>query len=94
MKKQPREEISAEAYLRLNYKKGMTGKHNPDDTAFIPESGRFIREVRILRITGSQAAVRFTDTPGGIKIRKSRLFPTEADARASIKRNAAGGFPI
>ena len=65
MKKQPRKEISAEAFLRLNNKKGMTGKHNPDDTAFIPESGRFIREVRILRITGNRASVRFTDASGG-----------------------------
>ena len=43
----------------------MTGKHNPDDTAFIPEGGRFIREVRILRITGNRASVRFTDASGG-----------------------------
>ena len=72
----------------------MAARFSPGDTAFLVESSLFIREVWILWITGSQAAVRFTDTPGGIKIHKSRLFPTEADAKASIKRNAAGGFPI
>lgn len=43
----------------------MAARFSPGDTAFLVESSLFIREVRILRITGNRASVRFTDASGG-----------------------------
>ena len=60
-------------------------KYKPDDTAYIIESYRIIREVRILRIVGGFYTIQFTDTGGGMKLRESRLFPTEEAAKASIQ---------
>ena len=61
----------------------MAAKYNPGDTAFIVESSRFIREVKVLKIAGGFATLRFTDSDGGIKLRESRLFPTKEAAEAS-----------
>jgi hypothetical protein len=40
----------------------MATMDNPGGTAFIVESSRFIREVRILKIAGSFDTLRFADT--------------------------------
>ena len=61
-------------------------KYNPGDKAFIVESSLFVREVKIVKIVGGVAALRFTDTNGGVKLRESRLFPTKEEAEASIKK--------
>lgn len=64
----------------------MPTKYNPGDTAFIVESSRFIREVRILKIAGGFATLRFSDSDGGIKLRESRLFSTKEAAEASLPK--------
>ena len=64
----------------------MATKYNPGDTAFIVESSRFIREVRVLKIAGGFATLRFVDSDGGIKLRESRLFPTKESAEASLPK--------
>ena len=64
----------------------MPNKYNPGDTAYIVESNRIIREVRVLKVTGGFATLRFTDSDGGIKLRESRLFPTQEDAEASLPK--------
>ena len=69
----------------------MATKYNPGDTAFIVESSRFIREVRILKIAGGFATLRFADSDGGIKLRESRLFPTKEAAESSLPKKAATG---
>ncbi len=71
----------------------MASKYNPGDIAYIVESSRFIREVKVLRIAGGFAALRFTDTNGGIKIHESRLLPTKEEAEASIKKKPTKGYP-
>ncbi len=58
----------------------MPNKYNPGDTAYIVESNRFLREVKVLKVTGGFATLRFMDSDGGIKLRESRLFPTKEDA--------------
>ncbi len=58
-------------------------KYNPGDTAYIIENVRFIREVKILKVTGDFVTLQFTDSGGGIKLRKSRLFPTKEAAETS-----------
>ena len=72
----------------------MASKYNPGDTVYIVESSRFIREVKVLRIVSGFAALRFTDTNGGIKIHESRLFPTKEEAEASIKKKPTKGHPL
>lgn len=57
-----------------------------NDTAYLIESNRIIREVKILKIVGAQYTVRFVKGGGGIKIRESRLFSTAEEAKASIQK--------
>lgn len=66
----------------------MANRYKPGDTAFIVESSRFIREVRILTIKGGIVSLRFSDAEGGIRIRESRLFPTKEEAEASTKKRS------
>ena len=67
----------------------MATKYNPGDTAFIVESSRFIREVKVLKIVGGFVTLRFVDRDGGIKLRESRLFPTKEAAEASLPKKTS-----
>ena len=67
----------------------MPNKYSPGDTAYIVESSRFIREVKVLKIAGGFATLRFTDSDGGIKLRESRLFPTKEAAEASLPKKTS-----
>jgi len=53
-------------------------------TAFIIESNRLVREVLILKKTGSFYVLRFLDSNGGIRVRESRLFATREAAEESV----------
>ena len=64
----------------------MPNKYNPGNTAYIVESNRIIREVKVLKVAGGFATLRFMDSDGGIKLRESRLFPTKEDAEASLPK--------
>ena len=64
----------------------MATKYKSGDTAFIVESSRVIREVKVLKVAGGFATLRFTDSDGGIKLRESRLFPTKEAAEASLPK--------
>lgn len=64
----------------------MANKYNPSDTAFLVESNRNIREVKILKVGGGFYTIRFTDSGGGIKVKEHRLFTTKEDAEASLKK--------
>ena len=67
----------------------MANKYSPGDKAFIVESSRFIREVKVLKIAGGFATLRFADSDGGIKLRESRLFPTKEAAEASLPKKTS-----
>ena len=67
----------------------MPNKYSPGDTAFIVESSRVIREVKVLKIAGGFATLRFADSDGGIKLRESRLFPTKEAAEASLPKKTS-----
>lgn len=56
------------------------------DIAYIVESNRSVREIKIVRYSGGLYLVRFTDSGGGIQVRENRLFPTQELAENSIKR--------
>ncbi len=51
--------------------------------AYIVESNRIIREVKIVRCSGGIFLVRFPDT-GGIQVKRHRLFATREEAKSSI----------
>ena len=52
--------------------------------AYIVESNRIIREVKIVRCSGGIFLVKFPDTGGGIQVKRHRLFATKEEAKSSI----------
>ena len=64
----------------------MAGKYNPGDTVYIVSSVKWIKEAKVLKYSGGFYTIRFSDTGGGIKLRESRLFPTEEAAKASTRK--------
>lgn len=54
------------------------------DVAYIVESNRIIREVKIVRCSGGMFLVKFSDTGGGIQVKRHRLFATREEAENSI----------
>lgn len=54
------------------------------DKAYIIESNYTIREVEIRRCSGGLFLVRFTDSGGGIQVRRNRLFATQEEAEQSL----------
>ena len=56
------------------------------DMAYIIESNRIIREVRIVRCSGGIFLVKFPDTGGGIQVKRHRLFATREEAKNSIAK--------
>ena len=64
----------------------MAGKYKPGNTVFIVSSVKWIKEAKVLKYSGGFYTLQFTDTGGGIKLRESRLFPTEEEAKKSTKR--------
>ena len=63
----------------------MPSKYTPGEIAYIVESARWIREVKIIKVSGDLYTLRFTDAQGGVKLRESRLFKTRKEAEASTK---------
>ncbi len=64
----------------------MYRKYKAGDIAYIVESKRFIREVKILKFSGDLYTLQFTDSGGGIKLRENRLFRTKEEAEQYGKR--------
>ena len=64
----------------------MPNWYKPGDRAYIVESNYLVREVKVLRVAGGFATLRFTDIDGGCKLRISRLFPTKEDAEATLQK--------
>ena len=62
----------------------MASKFKAEDTAFIVESNRIIREVEVRSCAGGMYLLRFKDSDGGIKLKEHRLFATKEEAEASI----------
>ncbi len=58
---------------------------NPGDTAYIIESGRFVREVTVVSKSGDLYTLKFTDTGGGVKLRGGRLYPSREAAEEAMK---------
>ena len=56
------------------------------DTAYIIESNRLIREVTIVRLDRDFCTIRFADSNGAIKVRRSRLYGTRKLAEESLPK--------
>lgn len=56
------------------------------DMAYIVESNRIIREVKIVRCSGGIFLVIFLDTGGGIQVKRHRLFATREEAESSVAK--------
>ena len=64
------------------------------DKAYIIESNCTIREVQIKRCSGGLFLVRFTDSGGGIQVRRNRLFATHEEAEQSLPKPSSAKKPI
>ena len=60
--------------------------YKPGDTAYIVHSALFVREVRVLRVSGDMCTLRFTDSEGGVRLRASRLYRTKEEAEAAMEK--------
>lgn len=60
-------------------------KFDTDSIAYIVESNRIVREVKIVKRNGSFYIVRF-GISGGIRVRGNRLFETAEAAESSIAK--------
>ncbi|MDD3186038.1 MAG: hypothetical protein PHT76_12135 [Anaerostipes sp.] len=58
------------------------------DTAYILESNRIVKEVKIIRQSGGIYLIRF-NTGGGIQVKEHRLYATQEEAEAAIPGNTA-----
>ena len=59
------------------------------ETVYLVEPGRRVREAQVWGRSGSLYTVRFTDTGGGIRVRRDRLFLTREAARAALRQKKA-----
>ncbi|SEQ61930.1 hypothetical protein SAMN02910369_02133 [Lachnospiraceae bacterium NE2001] len=66
----------------------MAQKYQIGDTAYIVESNRFIRDVKITKHIAGSYIIKFVDSGGGIRVHESRLFPSEEDANNMLKERA------
>ena len=65
----------------------MAGKYKPGDIVYIVSSVKWIKEAKVLKYSGGFYTIQFTDTGGGIKLRESRRFPTEEEAKEGIRNH-------
>lgn len=59
-------------------------KFNQGDKAYIIESTIFIKEVIVVKFAGGMYLIKYPNCSGGYKVRESRLYKTEDEARKSI----------
>ncbi len=68
----------------------MTGAYKINDIAYIIESNRYIREGKIIHISGDLITFKFLDCMGAAtKVKAHRLYPTEEAAPAAIGKSKA-----
>lgn len=59
-------------------------KFNPGDKAYIIESTIFIKEVVVVKFMGDMYLIKYPNSSGGYKVRESRLYKTESDAKKIV----------
>lgn len=61
------------------------------DIGYLIESNRYIREGKILKVSGGLYMFRFIEG-GAIQVKEHRLFPSEEAAQAEIDKMKKGSF--
>lgn len=59
-------------------------KFNPGDKAYIIESTIFIKEVVVVKFDGGMYLIKYPNSSGGYKVRESRLYKTEEEAKKIV----------
>lgn len=59
----------------------MKPKFNPGGKAFIIESSIYVVEVEIVKVSGGFYLIKYPDKAGGYRVKESRLYKTEAEAK-------------
>lgn len=68
----------------------MPGVYKLNDIAYMIESNRYIREGKVIHVSGDLITFKFLDCMGAAtKIKAHRLYPTEEAALAAIGKNKA-----
>lgn len=57
-------------------------RFNPGDKAWIIESTIFVVEVEVVKFSGGFYLIKYPKKSAGYKVRESRLYRTEAEAKA------------
>lgn len=66
----------------------MTGAYKINDIAYIIESNRYIREGKIIHISGDLITFKFLDCMGAATtVKAHRLYPTEEAALTAIGKS-------
>lgn len=66
----------------------MPGVYKLNDIAYMIESNRYIREGKVIHVSGDLITFKFLDCMGAAtKIKTHRLYPTEEAALAAIGKN-------
>lgn len=60
------------------------GKFKAGGKAFVVESSIFVKEVYVVKSSGGFCLIRYANGDGCYRVRESRLFSTEEEAKASI----------
>lgn len=61
----------------------MKPKFNPGEKAFIIESSIYVKEVEIVKVSGGFYLIKYPDKAGGYRVKESRLYKTEAEAKVA-----------
>ena len=59
-------------------------KFNPGEKAYIIESTIFIKEVKIVKYSGGMYLIKYPNSSSGYKVRESRLYKNETEAKKVI----------
>lgn len=70
----------------LAFDEATMGKFKAGSKAFIVESSIFVKEVYVVKSSGGFCLIRYANSDGGYRVRESRLFATEEEAKASIDK--------
>lgn len=66
----------------------MPGVYKLNDIAYMIESNRYIREGKVIHVSGDLITFKFLDCMGAAtKIKAHRLYPTEEAALAAVGKN-------
>lgn len=64
----------------------MITKFNPGDRAYIIESSIYVKEVQIVKVSGGFYLIKYPDKAGGYRVKESRLYKTEAEAKLAARK--------